>query len=69
MLDGQFRLSEPVFHPATATPRLGQVGIEHKGAIDQASADGEVTNYKCQRPSAAAEYVRVVLAEFKRALS
>src|SRR6476620_8601635 len=68
MLDGQFRISEPDFHPATATPRLGQIGIEHKGAIDQPCANAEVTNNKRQRPSATAEHVCVILAEFKRPL-
>src|ERR1700753_918771 len=69
MLDGQLRLSEPVLHPAAATPRLGQIGIEHEGAIDQACANGEVANNKRQSPSAAAEHVCIILAEFERALS
>jgi hypothetical protein len=69
MLDGQFRISEPDSHPATATPRLGQIGIEHEGAIDQACANAEVTNDKRQRPSATAEHACVIFADFKRPLS
>ena len=33
-LDRQFRLAELVFYPAAETPCLGQIGIEHKRAID-----------------------------------
>ena len=33
-LDRQFRFPEVVFHPAAVKPRLGQIGIEPKGAID-----------------------------------
>ena len=69
MLDGQFRISEPVFHPATATSRLGKIGIEHKGAIDQACANAEVTNNKRQRPPATAEHACVIFAVLKRPLS
>jgi hypothetical protein len=64
-----FRISKPDSHPATATPRLGQIGIEHKRAIDQGCANAEVTNNKRQRPSAAAEHPRVIFAEFKRPMS
>ena len=33
-LDRRFRLAEPDFYPATVIPSLGQIGIEHKRAID-----------------------------------
>src|ERR1700692_2554725 len=33
-LDPRFRLAEPVFYPAAVIPCLGQIGIEHKRAID-----------------------------------
>jgi hypothetical protein len=69
MLDCQFRIAKPDSHPATATPRLGQIGIEHKRAIDQRCANAEVTNNKRQRPSATAEHPCVIFAEFKRPLS
>src|ERR1700758_3179040 len=69
MLDCQFRISEPDSHPAAATPRLGQIGIEHERAIDQAYADAEVTNNKRQRPSATAEHVCVIFAEINGPLS
>src|SRR5258707_14678385 len=34
-LDRRFRRAEPVFHPAAVKPCLGQIGIEHKRAIDK----------------------------------
>ena len=33
-LDRRFRLAEPDFYPAAEKPCLGQIGIEHKRAID-----------------------------------
>ena len=33
-LDRRFRLAEPVFYPAAPMPCPGQIGIEHKRAID-----------------------------------
>ena len=33
-LNRRFRLAELVFYPAAVKPCLGQIGIEHKRAID-----------------------------------
>ena len=43
-LDRRFRLAEKVFYPAAAKPCLGQIGIEHKRAIDQGGAYLEIAN-------------------------
>ena len=43
-LDRRFRLAEVVFYPAAEKPCLGQIGIEHKRAIDQAGAYLEIAN-------------------------
>ena len=43
-LERRFRLAEPVFYPAAEIPSLGQIGIEHKRAIDQGGAHFKIAN-------------------------